>query len=81
MFSSYCFRLPKYEPNHTGNCGMTKYVAVCNAKKYSMVHNFLGMFQFPFLKRFPNFLSYNNSKNTQKYGVLFKDIIEYVMET
>ncbi len=37
------FQIPRYEPNYSQNFGMTKYVAVYAAKKYSMIRGHLGV--------------------------------------
>ncbi len=45
-----------------------------------MAPGLLGMLEPPFSKPFPNFLNYKSNRNTLKYTVLLRNIIDDIME-
>ncbi len=47
---------------------------------YFMTRNLLGLLKPPFFKPFPNFPNYKSNRNTLKYTVLFRGIIDDIME-
>ncbi len=68
--------VPEYEPDYA-----PKYLAACAVKTYSMYLRLSGLLQPPYFKPFSKLLNYNNNRNTQKYAVLFRGIIGYILET
>ncbi len=75
------FRSSEYEPIYSQNFGSTKYVAVYAAKTYSNTLCLLGLLQPPFFNLFPRFLNFKNNRNTYEYIVMFRDIIDDIMES
>ncbi len=75
------FRPPEYASDLMENFGRTKYFTVYAAKVYSITLGLLGMLQPPFFKPFPKFLNYNKHRNTYAYIVMFRGIIDRIMET
>ncbi len=75
------FRLQQYAPDYSQKCDNKYFVGFYALKTYSAILSFLGMLEHICFYLFPKFLNYKNNKNTYKYIVLFRIIIDYIMET
>ncbi len=64
MFKLGSFRLSEYEPDYSQNFDTTKYFVVYGATSLSTRIGPPGMLEPLFFKPFPNFVNYNNNRNT-----------------